>query len=86
MAGQRQLAGHREWPLDFGVFGQGKQRGRHGDAGAGAILGGGAFRHMQVDEAGVEKRAVGTVAFQVRGDITGAKGQRERGKGDATLC
>src|SRR5690625_1255222 len=51
------------------VAGQGEQGRGHGDAGAGAVLGGGALRHVEVNVGLVEKSLVGTVALEVGHDV-----------------
>jgi hypothetical protein len=55
LSGEGQFTGHRQRPVDVPPRGERDQRGGQGDAGTRAILGGGAFGHMQVDVAAAEE-------------------------------
>ncbi|GKT85280.1 LOW QUALITY PROTEIN: hypothetical protein Ct61P_03130 [Colletotrichum tofieldiae] len=61
LAGERELARHGNGGVDGGVEGEREERGGHGDAGRGAVLGHGAVWHVQVQLGLVEEVVVGEV-------------------------
>src|SRR5690606_14019577 len=69
LAGEGQLAGHRYALFWLLVARQREQGAGHADAGAGAVLGRGTFRYVQVHEGLIEEHRVAAVLLEVRADV-----------------